>query len=371
MSLRTNLSDVARPAEFLEAPLWMSYIDSDGGHTRLAQTTPVVASTREYLDPYLTERPTTRIHAYTDIYGASIYVTITTASFQMPLPDTSKDLVDAAWKLIGSRNPLYPDIFAALNASAYTPPLVTYLISNKAILVFNTPTVNTNNLTHINCVGHEGQQFRDDHTDGGANMVSCREYRITVMVNNSTKQREWIPDEDAEYIPDPREETDLLLMYNAVAPTLMSQEDIEYRNMTIDGLDAIDQSMPSFLKGIADRLYPLGAEYSAKVTPYSYVDGILVELWALVFIAVIVLFVLVLFVLDMIMNDAVSKANLTTLIEHSTAEHEVSAKDDKKNWEESEYPPWGLIKQGNNYQVTLRGERVGLRSSEAEKLQYV
>ncbi|KAF9177059.1 hypothetical protein BGZ51_009241, partial [Haplosporangium sp. Z 767] len=119
---------------------------------------------------------------------------------------------------------------------------------------------------------------------------------------------------------------------------------------------------------IADRLYPLSAEYSAKVTPYSFVDGILVELWALVFITVVVILVAVLFVLDMIMNDAVSKASVTTLIEHSTAEREISAKGDKKNWEESEYPLWRLIKQGNNYQVTLRGERVGLRSSETEKL---
>ncbi|KAF9176543.1 hypothetical protein BGZ50_000382 [Haplosporangium sp. Z 11] len=348
----------------------MSYIDSAGGHTRLAQTAPVVASTKEYLDSYLTERPTTRIHAYTDIYGASIYATITTASFQMQLPESSKDLVNTAWKLIGSKNPLYPDIFAALNASAYTPPLVGRWVSNKAILVFNTPTVNTDNLTHINCVGHEGQQYSNDHTSKARNMVSCREYRITVMVNNNTKQREWISGPDAEYISDPREETDLLLMYNAVSPTLMSQKDIEYRNMTIDGLDAIDQSMPPFLKGIADRLYPLSAEYSAKVTPYSFVDGILVELWALVFITVVVILVAVLFVLDMIMNDAVSKASVTTLIEHSTAEREISAKGGKKNWEESEYPLWRLIKQGNNYQVTLRGERVGLRTSETEKLRY-
>ncbi|KAF9182130.1 hypothetical protein BGZ51_004945 [Haplosporangium sp. Z 767] len=365
-SLKSNLTASTRPSELLEAPLWLYYIDSAGNTIGFARTVPVVAATKEYLDSYLTERPITRIHGYTDLYGASIYATITTASFQTPLPRTSQALVDTAWKLIGSKNPLYPDIFAALNASAYTPPLVKTLPSNKATLVFNTPTPNFNNLTHINCVGHEGQPFNDDVIGSAKNMISCREYRITVMFNNGTKQKVWIPGPGEGKIDDPRINTDFLTMYNAVAPTSISLKKITQGNMAIDGLDAIDQSMPSFLKDIADRLYPLSAEYSAKVTPYSYIDGILVELWALVFIVVVVAFVVVLFVLDMIMNDAVSKASVTTLIEHSTAENEIPVKDDKRDWGVSEYPPWELVRQGSTYQVTLRGERVGLKTSETE-----
>lgn len=52
--------------------------------------------------------------------------------------------------------------------------------------------------------------------------------------------------------------------------------------MAVDSLDTIDQNMLALLKGISDRLYPLHAQYLAQVTPYSFVKGILFELWAVI-----------------------------------------------------------------------------------------
>lgn len=68
-----------------------------------------------------------------------------------------------------------------------------------------------------------------------------------------------------------------------------------------------------------------------------------------------VLVVVVLFVLEMIMNDELAWA---TLIERATA---------RDTLEISEYPPWALARQGNNYQVTLRREPLGVRSSETKE----
>ncbi|KAG0247622.1 hypothetical protein BG011_001168 [Mortierella polycephala] len=367
MSYRSNLSESVRPSEMLDAPLRLNYYDSNGDSISFARLPRVMAGAKDRNSEFLVERPTTRMYAYADINGKSIHVAITSASFQTELPETSEELVDSARKLIGSMNPFYPAMFNAVNASAYTPPLVGRWVSNKAILVFNTPSPKTDNLTYINCVGHEGQTYVDDHTSSAKDMISCREFRMTVLVSDGAK--EWVPDPDeAENDNISLVGTDLLTMYNALAPSAAKLEDIVEDGMKIDWLDTIDQDMPSLLKNIADRLHPNNAEYSAKVTPYSYVDGILVELWSLLFIGAVLVFVAVMSVLDMVMNDAVSKASVTTLIEHSTAEDEMPVKDGKRDWEESEYPPWGLVKQGNAYQVTLRRERIGLRTNETEKL---
>lgn len=175
----------------------------------------------------------------------------------------------------------------------------------------------------------------------------------------------------------------LATMYDASAPTLVSLEDIIKGNMTISNLDEIDKGMPALLKDIADRVAPLNADFVAKVIPYETVPGIQFELWAIVFIAMVVLFVAVLFVLDLVMNDAVSRVSVTTLIEHSTAQDGLLekvekrdwqdgllAKVEKRDWQESDYSPWALVKEGNTYQVTLRRERIGVRSDETEKPRY-
>ncbi|KAF9962743.1 hypothetical protein BGZ70_007935, partial [Mortierella alpina] len=121
---------------------------------------------------------------------------------------------------------------------------------------------------------------------------------------------------------------------------------------------------------IADRVAPLNAEFMAKVVPHKMVPGIQVELWAILFIALVVLIVVVLFALDRFMNDPVSRASVTTLIEHSTAQEELSAKGKAAEWEETDYSPWALVKEGDSYQVTLRQEYIGVRSDETRKLRY-
>ncbi|KAF9289715.1 hypothetical protein BGZ68_008797 [Mortierella alpina] len=389
----TTLSTVSSPATMLDAPFNVYYLETDGelGSQHFGVVPPVRVGAQVIVDDtyseYLAERPYTVIRSYTDVNGTSAYAAITTASFQLKVPETSKRFVNVAQQLIGSSNRHYPAIFTALNASM---PTVT---ATGAVLVFNNAGASTNNLTHVICIGHTGGYFGENHNPANAQkMISCRETRITVMANKDFKARvepEVPPPvgsnptvgEDQKF-DDPRLEYQeplsfpygaariLLTMYNAQSPTLMTLKDIIIGNLTVDSLDEIDQGMPALLKYIADRVAPLNAEFVAKVVPYTMVPGIQVELWAIVFIAIVVLIVVVLFALDRFMNDAVSRASVTTLIEHSTAQEELLAKGKKTEWEETDYSSWALVKKGDSYQVTLRREYIGVLSDETKKLRY-
>ncbi|KAF9570312.1 hypothetical protein EC968_001977 [Mortierella alpina] len=390
----TTLSELSSPATMLDAPfsVWYLNADEEVGATRFDVAPPVRVGAQVIVDTdseYLAERPHTVIQSYTDVDGTSVYVAVTTASFQLQVPETGKRFANAAQQLIGSSNPLYPTIFTALNASM--PADRSAPFNSGAILVLNNPTVATNNLTQVLCIGHRGRHFSTDNhnPDQPENMISCRETRITVMANKAFKARVK-PEDPPSAEPNPEKTVDpddpragyhedlefpykatiLLTMYNSQAPTMMTLKDIVIGNLTIDSLDAIDQGMPALLKDIADRVAPRNSEFMAKVVPYTTVPGILVELWAIVFIAIVVLIVVVLFALDRWMNDAVSRASVTTLIEHSTAQEELPAKGKTTEWEETDYSPWALVKEGDVYHVTLRRELIGVKSDETRKLRY-
>ncbi|CAO3566743.1 unnamed protein product [Mortierella alpina] len=392
----TTLTAQSSPATMLDAPfkVWYMKADGDRSATAFGSAPPVRVGAQVIISSgqseYLAERPYTVIQSYTDVDGTSVYAAITTASFQLRIPETAQRFVKTAEQLIGSTNPHYPAIFTALNASI--PAEMSNFPNTGAVLVFNNPTAATNNLTHVFCVGHKGTHYGTNHNpeQPGA-MISCRETRITVMANKAFKAKvrptkpEPVASDPTKETVDPNDPragyqeevefpydsaTDLLTLYNSQAPTLMTLSDITIGNLTIDSLDEIDRGMPALLKDIADRVAPLNAEFVAKVVPYTVIPGIQVELWALLFIALVVLIVVVLFVLDRFMNDAVSRASVTTLIEHSTAHDELLTKGKAAEWEETDYSPWALVKEGDTYQVTLRQELIGVRSDETRKLRY-
>ncbi|KAF9958798.1 hypothetical protein BGZ72_010860 [Mortierella alpina] len=387
----TTISELSSPAQMLDAPFEIMYMDSKGDEKSFGELPPVRVGAQVSIkqnSEYLAERPYTEIKSYTEVDGTSVYAAVTTASFQTSLPKSSQRFVNVAQQLIGSKNQHYPAIFDALNASFPTEP--DFNLSPRAMLVFNRPTVHNDNLTHVICVGHQGRFYDTNHNPvGPENMISCRETRITVMANKAFKAR--VEPEDSGSNPPAQEEPDfddpklgyqenlrfpygtytlLATIYNTLSPTLVTLEEIIKGNMTIDSLDVIDQTMPALLKDIADRVAPMNSEFMAKVVPYKSVPGILFELWAIIFIAIVVLIVVVLFALDRLMNDAVSRASVTTLIEHSTAQEKLPAKGKKANWEETDYSSWALVKDGDNYQVTLRREHIGVRSDETKNLRY-
>ncbi|KAF9989506.1 hypothetical protein BGZ75_006198 [Mortierella antarctica] len=392
--VNTTLSGLSSPATMLDAPFSVWYMNAENNDfsTPFQAEPPVRVGAQIIIDAhseYLAERPYTVIQSYTDVDGTSVYAAITTASFQLTVPETSKRFANVAQQLIGSSNPLYPAIFTALNASMHSNRAA--LTNTRAFVVFNNPTAATNNLTHVLCVGHQGTYFGSNHNPSQPEaMISCRETRITVMANKDFKAKVE-PEDPPPATSNPTETVDpddpragyqdgiefpygsatvVLTMYNSQAPTFMTMGDIVIGNLTIDSLDEIDRDMPALLKDIADRVAPLNAEFVAKVVPYKVVPGIQVELWAIIFIAIVVLIVVVLFALDRFMNDAASRASVTTLIEHSTMREELLAKGKTKDWAETDYSPWALVKEGDTYQITLRREIIGVQSEETKKLRY-
>ncbi|KAF9942822.1 hypothetical protein BGZ70_006086, partial [Mortierella alpina] len=157
----TTLTPQSSPATMLDAPFHFWYIDADDNRktTDFGTSPPVRVGAQAIIDvrsEYLAERPYTIITTYTDVDGTSVYAAVTTASFQMSVPETSKRFAKAAEQLIGSTNPLYPAIYTALNASFPIDTInysdnghvdMTEFADNEAILVLNNPTAATNNLT--------------------------------------------------------------------------------------------------------------------------------------------------------------------------------------------------------------------------------
>ncbi|KAG0271397.1 hypothetical protein BGZ95_000798 [Linnemannia exigua] len=355
MSLRTNISEFADLGRVFDAPITVRF---NGESILYVQ--PARATANLYHEDFLAERPVTEISASFDVdIGTSGYVAVTTASFQTRL-STSQDLVNAAQALIGSANPIYPSIFIALNASAFTPPLISFRASTKATLVYNSPTPKSDNTSLVHCVGYEASRFISDHSIHAENMISCREIRFSVWTNTGS-----ISSFDSDN--DQTGRTHIFSIYNAMAPTL-TELNITDENPGVESLDAIAQEMSVLSKEISDRLYPLNSKVSGRVTSYSYVEGIVFELWSLIFIGAVLVIVLVIALMDIILNDAITKADLATLIENTTEAHEMSESGKNIDWKKSEYPPWALVKNGKFFHMTLRQKRIELEGGEFQNL---
>ncbi|KAG0070413.1 hypothetical protein BGZ90_012657, partial [Linnemannia elongata] len=286
--------------------------------------------------------------------GVSVMAAFTTASFSVQLLD-SQNFVGLAESTIGTFHPLYPLIFEALNASAFTPPLIGHNASTKATLVFNTPSASSDNSTQITCVGYEANIPGPDQQSSAMNMISCRELRISVMTSTGAQ-----PDSNYTELND----YSMLRIYNSMAPSQMDMTQVVNSNMKdSEIINATAVQVAELLYNLTERLYPYAATFQGVVQPYEYVEGISFERWSLVFIGVLVGIVAVMFVLDRMMVDEISKADVLVLIENTTESY-----DPKDGWKPN-YPTWSLAQEEGSYDLLLRGEKVSLkRSSELQKL---
>ncbi|KAI1321651.1 hypothetical protein EDD11_003131 [Mortierella claussenii] len=241
-SMRTTLAFWADYGSIFDTPWVVTYNDhQDNPIANLSSAIGVGNSER---DSSTAEKPTAFIAGYTESNGV-------------------------AYDMIGSLHPLYPSIFDALNASAFTPPLIGYNASIKVTLVYNTPSAPSDNSTHITCVGYEANTPGPGPQSSAMNMVSCRELRISVMTSTGAQ-----PDSNYTKLNG----YSMLRIYNSMAP---SQMDI--MQIIKSGMMPPENITATAVQGV--------------VQLYEYVEGISFELWTLVFISVLVGIVAVIFVM--------------------------------------------------------------------------
>ncbi|KAF8939871.1 hypothetical protein EDD21DRAFT_388059 [Dissophora ornata] len=352
-SMRTTLALWADYGSIFDTPWVVTYNDHQGNPTTIANLSSAISMGNSNRDGYIAERPTTFIAGYTESNGVSVMAAFTTASFSTQLYDSQR-FVDTAQSAIGSLDPLYPSIFDALNTSAFTPPLIGYNASTKVTLVYNTPSAPSDNSTHITCVGYEANTLGLDQQSPAVNMISCRELRISVMTNTGAQ-----PDSSYTELND----YSMLRIYNSTAPLQMDLLQIANSGMHSESITAAAAQVADLLYNLTERLYPFAATVQGVVQPYEYVEGISFERWSLVFIGVLVGIIAVIFVMDRMMVDAISKADVLTLIENTTKNY-----NPKDGWK-PKYPTWSLAQQEGSYRVLLRGEKVSLeKNSELQRL---
>ncbi|KAH7055280.1 hypothetical protein BKA57DRAFT_501800 [Linnemannia elongata] len=353
-SMRTTLAPWADYSSIFDTPWVVTYNDHQGNPTTIANLSSAFGLGNSNRHAFIAERVTTFIAGYTESNGVSVMAAFTTASFSTRLQSQERFL-GMAEATIGSKNPLYSPIFDALNASAFTPPLIGYNASTKVTLVYNTPSAPSDNSTHITCVGYEANIPGPDQQSSAVNMISCRELRISVMTNTGAQ-----PDSDHTR----RNDYSMLKIYDSMAPSQMGlAETVNGNTGSLESIATTAVQVADLLYNLTERLYPFAATFQGVVQPYEYVEGISFERWSLVFIGVLIGIVAVMFVLDRMMVDEISKADVLVLIENATESY-----DPKDGWK-PKYPTWSLAQEEGSYDVLLRGEKVSLkRSSELQKL---
>ncbi|KAF9319046.1 hypothetical protein BG003_009967 [Podila horticola] len=354
MSMKTTLASWADYTYVFDTPWTVMYNDHQGNSIPIANISGAPGTANSYRDNFLAERPTTLLVGYPESNGISVMATFTTASFQAALVDDFTFFM-TAFHTINSDNPLYPSIFKALNASAFSPPLIGNIASNSVTLVYNTPSALSDNSSHITCVLYEVNLPRPEQENRAVHRVSCRELRIAVMTNTGAQ-------------PSPKySRYTMATMYNAMAPNQVdlyqiqqSQYDSVGSQFRPESLDKVADQVVDMLKNITERLYPFAANYSAVVQEFDYYGGISFEHWSFVFMIVLVAIVAVIYALDKFMNNEYSRMDVVKLIEKTTK---------TPTSEKFMYPRWKLVQKGGSYRVLLRGQILGaVETSEFEML---
>ncbi|GJJ76912.1 hypothetical protein EMPS_09271 [Entomortierella parvispora] len=361
-SMRTTIPPGADYTKLFDTPWVVTYNDHQGRSIPIANLTSATAMANSNRDDFIAERPTTFIAGYTDTTGQSVLAAFTTASFSYRIRASDTESFQPV-TFIGSRSHLYPLIWKAMNASAFSPPLIGATASNKATLIYNTPSSSSDNLTHITCVGYEADTSTQEQEQNGrpsaVNMMSCRELHIAIMSNTGAT---FNPNTNAGY--------DMFKIYNALAPNQVSPEEIDYHGG--ENVTAVAEEMTAFLHNITERLYPFVALYQAQAQVFELKEGISFEPWSVVFMGTLVGIVVLMYLLEWWLVEDVYKADVLTLIETTTLGGVGGAttastaatttkkmkKEEKKRWSKRKYPKWSLDKDGDAHHVLLRGERV-------------